>query len=467
MALAVAAGVASAAAAAAAACAAARTQRRAAAAVARQQLERQRAEEAAAREACPGCGMRLPSLRRHMKRCCPEYLPEQSEGPLSEEREQARREACGEHSWISLEEVHAGALQSVEAIEDPLLRQVLHLRFGLDRGAAEAAAGEAASRRRTPAEVADALGGKFAGKPQTALTLIRQALRSIPLTADDPKDVQVIYEDAELLAVAKPPFLRSTPVHRFVGKSLTSQLVGYLRQRRAEEGRPPGVAEAPLLLHRLDQSTSGVVLCAKTKAAASFMQDCWHGPRCQKEYLALAVRTPDAKLAAVGESLVVRAPIGKDVDSSDPVRRAVNREDGQSAATRLEVLAASSKCGTAPRVLLLSCKLEENGRTHQIRIHAAHAGLPLLGDQMYGGPAVDLSANQGEQVHDGVIAPGRVALHAWRLRVPHPQTGSELLLEAPLPADLQLCMTSCALTWPVAAEGAAIDGAGYAEVPEG
>lgn len=387
-----------------------------------------------------------------MKRCCPERLPERGEKP-SEEKEQARRDACGDDSWISQEEVYAGAAQSVEAMEDPLLRQVLRLRFGFDNGT-----------RRTPAEVADALGGKYKGKPQIALQLIREALRSIPLVADDPTDLHVLYEDDELVALAKPPFLRSTPVHRFVGKSLTNQLVGYMQQRSARVaaagggelgeaagggGRPSAPAETPMMLHRLDQGTSGVVLCAKTKGAAAFMHEHWHGPRCQKEYLALAARAPDAQLLAdVGAELLVRAPIGRDAASSDPVRRAVNYEEGQSAATRFRVLASGATCDGIEMVLM-SCILEESGRTHQIRVHAAHAGVPLVGDGMYGGlVASDQAADAAAAAATTSVVPGRVALHAWRLRVPQPQSGAELLIEAPLPDDLRRCLEPCGMSWP-------------------
>jgi len=395
-------------------------------------------------------------MRKHMKRCCPEKLPEKLAGPMSEERQAERRTAAGDESWISEEEVFEAAMRSVDAIEDPFLRRVLHLRFGLDR--VEAAADgshslkDVESRRRTPAEVAETLGGKYKGKPEAALNHIRNALRSIPLVADDPTDLKVLYEDDELLAVAKPPFLRSTPVHRFVGKSLTNQLVGYTLQQAvaksaaAAEGSRPSRAprpEPPLLLHRLDQPTSGVVLCAKTKAAASIMQECWHGPLCRKEYLALATPGPDAQLRAAGDVTVVRAPIGADVASDDPVRRAVNFEEGQSAATRLEVLACSPANGAGSQFVLLSCVLEESGRTHQIRVHASHVGLPLVGDGMYGGLT---SADPEAPV--SAIVPGRVALHAWRLRVPHPTTKEELLIEAPLPADLASCLEACNIEWP-------------------
>ncbi|CAK9087191.1 Uncharacterized RNA pseudouridine synthase YlyB (RNA pseudouridylate synthase) (RNA-uridine isomerase) [Durusdinium trenchii] len=275
-----------------------------------------------------------------MKRCCPERLPERIG---SAEDRRAARKAASEEDWISEEEVKQAALKSFASVKDPLHRRVLELRFGADQG----------GLRRSPAEVAEALGGKYHGKAETALMLIRQALRSIPLVADDPKDLVVVYEDEDLLAVSKPPFLRVTPVHRFVGKSLTNQVLGYLQATYGEE------YDSPMVLHRLDQTTSGLVLCAKNKEAARICGERWHDEECKKEYLAIALPTASCQLSNVGDMLVVDAPIGRDPHSDDPVRRAVN-PDGQSAATRFEVLAGANGA------LLLACILERSGRTHQV-----------------------------------------------------------------------------------------------------
>ncbi|CAE7887029.1 unnamed protein product, partial [Symbiodinium necroappetens] len=236
-------------------------------------------------EVCPGCRQRVPDLRRHMKRCCPEQLPERSLEDFEARR--ATRKAASEEDWISEEEVRDAALKSFAAVQDPLLRRSLELRFGADRGGV----------RRTPAEVAEELGGKYRGKPEAALNLVRTALRSIPLVADDPKDLVVIYEDESLLAVSKPPCLRCTPVHRFVGKSLTSQILGYLQSMG--EGQQ---TSAPMMLHRLDQTTSGIVLCAKTKAAAKACAEQWHEDDCKKEYLAIALADDECSLRRVGRS---------------------------------------------------------------------------------------------------------------------------------------------------------------------
>eukprot|EP00435_Cladocopium_sp_Y103_P075983 s49_g72.t1 len=102
---------------------------------------------------CPGCGLQVADLRRHMKRCCPEKLPERL-APAEERR--VARKAASEEDWISEEEVKEAALKSFSRVEDPLLRRVLELRFGADQG----------GLRRSPAEVAEALGGKYRGKAE-------------------------------------------------------------------------------------------------------------------------------------------------------------------------------------------------------------------------------------------------------------------------------------------------------------
>lgn len=382
-----------------------------------------------------------------MKRCCPELLPE-NQRPASEE-EIAQRRSVSADDWISAEELKEAALRCTEQVADPFLRKVMELRFGLDRG----------NERRTPFEVADALGGKYAGDGETAHMLIRKAMRSIPMVADDPSNLQVIFEDDDLIAVYKPPFLRTAPVHRFIGKSLLNQLIGYMR-KKAEEGGPPSVSESlqqPHQLHRLDQNTSGVVLYAKTKQAASFMHGHWHGPTCRKVYLAIATPIDPAtsELSGPGDTVLADAPIGADAASDDQVRRAVDYGGGQSAVTKFTVL-ATGVSASGQRGSLLQCSLEESGRTHQIRVHAAHVGNPLLGDELYNPACMFEVAKSGEagarQAAAAALMP-RVALHAWRLHAPHPNSGEALILEAPPPADFLECLGALGIGWPLPALG--------------
>lgn len=382
-----------------------------------------------------------------MKRCCPELLPENMVPATPEEISERKR--ASEDDWISDDEVKEAALRSTQQVSDPFFRQVLQLRFGMDRG----------GKRRTPIEVADALGGKYAGKAEYAQMLIRRALRSVPLVADDPSRLQVIYEDDDLIAVCKPPFLRAAPVHRFIGKSLTSQLIGYMQKHTEKKDGQSGAAAPwqPRQLHRLDQNTSGVVLFAKTKEAAAFMHRQWHGPACRKVYLAVASlsASADNPLSCPGDTVLIDAPIGADEESGDHIRRAVNYKKGQSAATQFTVLAVGMSA-TGQRASLLQCCLKESGRTHQIRVHAAHTGSPLVGDEIYNQAytfnALDAQRGADAQSETAALI-SRVALHAWRLQAPHPRSKDERIFEAPPPADFLSCLAALGIGWPLPAPG--------------
>jgi len=359
---------------------------------------------------CPGCNSTFPNLFKHMRRCCPEKLEKSTDQAAVVEH----RKGQSPDDWLEAAEVAEAARTSFAAMKDPLQRRALELRFGLDQS----------GKRRSPAEVGEALGGKYAKNPQTAQVLIRTAMNSIPLVADDPQGLEVIFEDDDLLAVAKPPFLRTTPVHRFCGKSLTNMLVGYLQPA---EGAPP-----PYIIHRLDQCTSGVFLCTKTQSAAASLQAIWHGQDCSKEYLALVHILETSSEVRVGHTFESDAPIGKAAELADDVRRVVDLPNGQTARTRFRILA----CGTS--VALVAATLVESGRTHQIRVHASHLGFPLVGDGLYGGE---------ESVDKAYI--NRVALHAWRLRIVHPKTNEKMLITAPLPSDMQVSAKAHGILWAV------------------
>jgi len=164
------------------------------------------------------------------------------------------------------------------------------------------------------------------------------------------------------------------------------------------------------LVHRLDRETSGVTVLARTAAAARRLAEDFREGRPAKTYLALCARAPAPPEGRID------APLGK--DPRHPGRRAV-RPDGEPAATRYRTLAVG------PGGVALVEARPETGRTHQIRVHLAHLGAPILGDARHGGPRMI-----------GEVAIPRVMLHALRLEVDHPATGTRLVLEAPVPEDL-------------------------------
>ena len=159
-------------------------------------------------------------------------------------------------------------------------------------------------------------------------------------------------------------------------------------------------------VHRLDRGTSGLLAVAKHAHAQEVLKNQLHTAAFRREYLAVCRGAPSP---AAG---VVDAPLGPKPGSL--VEQMV-RPDGKPARTRYETLAVYG--GRA----LLRLELD-TGRTHQIRVHLAHLGHPLLGDFLYGAEEPDLIP--------------RPALHSWRLALRHPITGKELLFTAPVPADM-------------------------------
>jgi 23S rRNA pseudouridine1911/1915/1917 synthase len=207
---------------------------------------------------------------------------------------------------------------------------------------------------------------------------------------------RLLYTDEHLIAVDKPPFVPAQPTlttDRGALPELASSLLG-----------------APVLLvHRLDRETSGVTVLARTRDAAAALSEAFRVGGPEKTYLALTVRAPSPIEGVVDE------PLGPDRER--PGRRTV-LASGEPAVTRYSTLREG-----ASGVALVSCR-PETGRTHQIRVHLAHAGAPLLGDPRYGGP---------RQVQ-GLSVP-RVMLHARRLALEHPITKVALVIEAPVPED--------------------------------
>jgi 23S rRNA pseudouridine1911/1915/1917 synthase len=199
---------------------------------------------------------------------------------------------------------------------------------------------------------------------------------------------RLLYADAEIAVVDKPAGVPAQPTLTTDAGTLPELVAALL-------GSPV------TLVHRLDRETSGVTVFARTKAAAAALAEAFRTGAPEKTYLALAARAPSPREGRVD------APLGK-----DPARAGLRRVDprGDPAATRYRTLREG------PSAALVEAS-PETGRTHQIRVHLAHLGAPLLGDARYGGPR-----------RVGELAVPRVMLHARRLAVAHPATGARLLL---------------------------------------
>ena len=213
-----------------------------------------------------------------------------------------------------------------------------------------------------------------------------------------PGPLNLVYEDEDLVVLNKAP---GVPVHPGPGHfddTICNFLLYYYDSAGIEADAHP--------VHRLDRGTSGLLAVAKHAHAQEVLKNQLHTAAFRREYLAVCRGAPSP---AAG---VVDAPLGPKPGSL--VEQMV-RPDGKPARTRYETLAVYG--GRA----LLRLELD-TGRTHQIRVHLAHLGHPLLGDFLYG-------------TEDPNLIP-RPALHSWRLALRHPITGKKLLFTAPVPADM-------------------------------
>jgi len=218
-----------------------------------------------------------------------------------------------------------------------------------------------------------------------------------------PAEFPVVYEDAALLVVDKPA---GVAVHGGSGVSF-----GVIESLRAS--RPQ--AKSLELAHRLDRDTSGLLIVAKKRSALVELHRMLREGEIEKVYLAVARGQWEGKTREIRESL------HKYVNAKGE-RRVSVREDGKAAVTQVKVLRKSADFS------LLEVKLL-TGRTHQIRVHLAHAGHPVVGDDKYG----DFELNHRLE-KAGVR---RLLLHAHRLAFAHPLTRQALKLEAPAPAEMQ------------------------------
>ncbi|RMH77289.1 MAG: RluA family pseudouridine synthase [Actinomyces sp.] len=233
-------------------------------------------------------------------------------------------------------------------------------------------------------------------------------------TPDPSVVVDLVHVDDDLIIVDKPAGLVVHPGHGHTGGTLVHGLLARFPEL-ADVGEP----HRPGIVHRLDRGTSGLLAVARTAEAHRRLTDAFAQRRAGRIYLALAWGAPET------EAGTVEAPVGR--SNRHPTRMTVTTR-GRDAVTHYRVLARSDR----PRpVALLRCRLE-TGRTHQIRVHLAAIGHPVVGDRDYGGARPGLD-------------PGRPFLHAAVLRVPHPRTGETIEAVSPLPAELVAVAASCGI----------------------
>ncbi|MCB9883370.1 MAG: RluA family pseudouridine synthase [Planctomycetes bacterium] len=289
------------------------------------------------------------------------------------------------------------------------------------RVSVEAAPGDDPSRNVDPA--------RAAMRVRAEEILVVQVPKDGPAPCVDWQDdeIHVVFEDEWLVAIDKPAGLTVHPS----GRRLDGTLVNILH-RKYRNPDDPERDVVPRLCHRLDRETSGLILVAKTDRAHTEVRRQFEATRVRKSYLAIVEGR-----VAMSEGRV-DAAIGPDSRSAIRLKCAI-REDGLASVTRWKLLRHVG------RFSLLEC-FPETGRQHQIRVHLASIGHPLVGDKLYG-PDENYFLEAMHGTLDGEararLRIDRHALHSHSLRLMHPIDGTALEIRAPLAADLTAFLEDC------------------------
>jgi 23S rRNA pseudouridine1911/1915/1917 synthase len=243
--------------------------------------------------------------------------------------------------------------------------------------------------------------------------------------------LDILYEDDDLIVISKPAGL---VVHPAAG-NWNGTLVNALIHHCGDTLSGIGGVRRPGIVHRLDKDTTGVMVVAKNDVAHRHLSQQFadHGRTMplQRAYQAIVWGRPRSLTGTVN------APLGR--DTGDRTRRAVKRpgtQDADEAITHYEVLERfHEKPDATALAALVECHLE-TGRTHQIRVHMAHIGHPLLGDTVYGAHFKTKANLLPDTAKKAVNSLGRQALHAYMLQFEHPRTGEVMHFEVPLPDDM-------------------------------
>jgi 23S rRNA pseudouridine1911/1915/1917 synthase len=223
--------------------------------------------------------------------------------------------------------------------------------------------------------------------------------------------LDIVYEDDDIIVINKMPGM---VVHPAPGH-FTGTLVNALLHHCPNLSGIGGVAR-PGIVHRLDQDTSGLIVVAKSQKAMDGLVKAFASHKAvEKTYLAVCHGRPRLDVGRI-ENLIGRHPV-------DRKRMAIVEKNGKAAITNWKVLSKN----TAQPISIIECRIE-TGRTHQIRVHTASLGTPVIGDKVYGKSALDKRLDP---------IPARQMLHAWKLKLYHPVTSKIMEFTAPIPTDMQ------------------------------
>src|SRR5450432_1450683 len=255
---------------------------------------------------------------------------------------------------------------------------------------------------------------------------VPEAVAAEPTAEDIALDI--VYEDDDIIVIDKP---KGLVVHPAAGHE-TGTLVNALIAHCGASLSGIGGVRRPGIVHRLDKDTTGLMVAAKNDRAHKSLTEQFadHGRTgaMRRGYMALVWGLPNRQRGTV-DAPIDRHPYARE-------KMAV-RESGREAVTHWEITEAFSGRDGKPVAALLACQLE-TGRTHQIRVHLAHIGHPLLGDGVYGPHFKTKASHLGPASQAALTALGRQALHAYLLVLEHPKTGEILHWESDLPEDLLL-----------------------------
>jgi 23S rRNA pseudouridine1911/1915/1917 synthase len=238
--------------------------------------------------------------------------------------------------------------------------------------------------------------------------------------------LSIVYEDDALIVIDKPAGLVVHPAAGHASGTLVNALIAHCGDSLSGIG---GV-KRPGIVHRLDKDTTGLMVIAKSDRAhrrlSAQFADKREGPL-QRGYLAFVWGAPDRPHG------IVDAPLDRHPHARD--KRAV-REGGREAVTRWQLLERYAGVDGKSVAALLACELE-TGRTHQVRVHLAHIGHPIMGDETYATGFKTKAARLTPQAREALSDLHRQALHAEHLAFEHPESGELMEFRSPLPPDLE------------------------------
>ncbi|MCU9839178.1 RluA family pseudouridine synthase [Ruegeria sp. WL0004] len=310
----------------------------------------------------------------------------------------------------------------------------------LSRDVPDAAALSRTRLARLIAEGAVSVGGQVITDPKARIeegTRVRIAIEEADEShiAPEPISLDVVYEDDDLIVIDKPAGLVVHPAPGTPSGTLVNALLAHCGDNLSGVG---GV-KRPGIVHRIDKDTSGLLVVAKSDASHHGLAAQFEAHSVDRHYAALCYGVPDGsdprlrgvKGASFEPGNVLRLTTQLARHPHDRQKQAVIFHGGRHAVTRARVI---ESFGIPAAVSLIDCWLE-TGRTHQIRVHMAHAGHGLLGDPVYGGRRKLSPKALSPEAVEAVAGFPRQALHAAVLGFEHPVTGAAMQFSSPLPQD--------------------------------